>query len=92
MAALFAAPRETRYDVTEGIVPSNARLSRADASSVRSSRARRSNATTALAATPDGGFVAAVSWHDRVKFGEVEVAAKGYDLSLIHISEPTRPY
>ncbi|MBL8620000.1 MAG: hypothetical protein JNK64_01825 [Myxococcales bacterium] len=46
-----------------------------------------SDATTALAATPDGGYVAAVSWHDRVKFGEVEVAAKGYDdAALVKLS------
>lgn len=38
-----------------------------------------SDELTALAATPDGGFIAAVSWARKVPFGAVTYSAQGYD-------------
>ncbi|MEZ4403416.1 MAG: hypothetical protein R3B06_25550 [Kofleriaceae bacterium] len=46
-----------------------------------------SDAVTALAATPDGGYVVGVSFYGKVKFGSIEAEAKGFDdAALIKLS------
>jgi len=46
-----------------------------------------SDATTALAATPDGGFIAAVSFAGTARFGETEYESKGADdVALVKLS------